>query len=111
MPASRADLLIDQGADYSATVFVENIDGTPADLTGWTAKSQLRRGPADAAPEIEQEISCTVQPPQTVILSIPHADTTLLYGRYAWDLDLTSPAGQIVTVLQGAAIIDAEVTR
>jgi hypothetical protein len=111
MPASRADLLIDQGADYSATVIVQNIDGTPADLTGWTAKAQLRRGPADAAPEVEHEIATTVQAPQTVLLSIPHADTTLLTGRYAWDLDLISPTNQIVTVLQGAAIIDAEVTR
>jgi len=111
MPVSRADLDIYQGTDYTATVFVANIDGTPADLTGWTAKAQLRRGPADAAPEVEHEIAATVQPPQTVLLSIPHAATTLLTSRYAWDLDLISPTGQIVTVLQGAAIIDAEVTR
>ena len=109
--ANRADLLIFQGSDYSATVVVQNIDGTPADITGWSAKAQLRRGPADAAPVVEHEISCTVQPPDVVLLNIPHADTTLLTSRYAWDLDLTSPEGLIVTVLQGAAIIDAEVTR
>jgi hypothetical protein len=111
MPVSRADLLIYQGTDYAATVHVEYIDGSPVDLTSWTAKAQIRRGPADCYPAIDYEIGTTIQPPDNVILTIPHDVTQELCGRYSWDLDLISPLGMISTVLAGAAIVTAEVTR
>ena len=111
MPANKADIDIYQGTDWSATVLVQMSDGSPADITGWTAAAQLRRGPADVAPYVEQEITTVVQAPDTVILSIGHADTTLLTGRYSWDLDLQAPDGMITTVLYGHAIIQTEVTR
>jgi hypothetical protein len=111
MPVSRANLEIYQGSDFAATVHVEYIDGSPVDLTGWTAKAQIRRGPADCNETIDYEIGTTVQPPDNVILAIPHDATEDLCGRYAWDLDLISPEGIISTVLTGAAIVTAEVTR
>src|SRR5262245_37237636 len=111
MPVNKADLLIYQGDDWSGTVLVQMSDGSPADITGWTAQAQLRRGPADVAPYVEHEITTTVQAPDTVILSIPHADTTLLTGTYAWDLNLVSTAGMVTTVLRGNAIVTPEVTR
>ena len=111
MPVSRANLDIFQGSDYAATVTVEYVDGTPVDLTGWTAKAQLRNGTADCSPEVIHEISTTITLPDQVVLSIPHDTTTTLKGRYAWDLDLTSPEDAIITVLAGAANVTAEVTR
>ena len=111
MPVSKADLAIMQGSDYAATVTVEYIDGTPVDLTGWSAKAQLRNGTADCSPEVIHEISTTITLPDQVVLNIPHATTETLKGRYAWDLDLTSPEDAIITVLAGNANVTAEVTR
>lgn len=100
-----------QGSDYAATVRVLNEDGSDADLTGYTAKAQLRRGPADCAPEVSAEMGTTVVLPNIVVLSLTNAVTSTLCGRYQWDLDLHTDLGQIVTVLAGAAIVTAEVTR
>lgn len=111
MPVTKVDLQVYQGADYAATVTVEYIDGTAVDLTGWSAKAQLRNGSADCNPEIIHEITTTISLPDQVILSIPHYATSTLKGRYAWDLDLTSPDDAIVTVLAGNANVTAEITR
>lgn len=111
MPVSRANLDIFQGADYAATVTVQYVDGSTVDLTGWSAKAQLRNGSADCNPEVIFEIDTSITLPDKVILSIPHATTTTLKGRYSWDLDLTSPEDAITTILAGAANVTAEVTR
>ena len=111
MPVTRTDLAIQQGADYAATVTVEYIDGTAVDLTGWSAKAQLRNGSADCNPEVIYEIGTTISLPDQVILNIPHVTTATLKGRYAWDLDLTSPEDAITTVLAGNANVTPEITR
>ena len=104
-----ADLAIRQGNDYVATVFAQNADGTPADLTPFTgARAQLRRAPADEDPEVACEITCTIVLPDQIRLSIPKEITVGLCGRYVWDLDLL-PGD--VTLLGGKAVITAEVTR
>ena len=111
MPLSKADLQIQQGADYAGTVTVAYTDGSPLDLTGWTAQSQLRKGIADCNAEVIYEIGTTILAPDKVILNIPNAVTTTLKGRYAWDLDLTNPEGGITTIMAGNADVRAEVTR
>lgn len=108
--ASKGDLLIYQGDDYLATVTVANQDGSPVDLTGFTAQAQIREDVADNAPEVVVEIAATVGT-STVELSIPNAETKLLNGAYRWDLQLTSADGFITTVLAGKVTVTAEVTR
>lgn len=100
-----------QGADYAATVTVGYVDGSPLNLTGWTAHSQLRKGIADCNAEVIYAIGTTIVAPDKVILSIPNSVTTTLKGRYAWDLDLTNPEGGISTIMAGNADVRPEVTR
>lgn len=110
MPLTKEDLKIYQGDDYSGTVTVRNEDGTPADLTGYTAQSQIRRAVADAEPEIAVQITTTVVSPN-VLLSIPRIETEPLQGRYTWDLQLTTDGNQIITIMAGKVIVTPEVTR
>ena len=110
MSADRQDLAVYQGDDWAGTVTIRNEDGTPADISGYTAQAQIRRAVADADPVVEVEMSATVESPQ-VHLSIPHDETEGLSGRYVWDLQLIDGAGAITTVLAGKVIVTAEVTR
>jgi len=108
--AGRADLVIYQGDDWGATVNVKNGTG-PADITGFTAKAQIRQDVADNDPDVNVEITTVVSSP-TVELTIPAAATVdLICGSYVWDLQLTSPAGQITTILAGNVSVTQEVTR
>ena len=110
MSAARQDLAIYQGDTFSATVTIRNVDGTPADISGYTAQAQIRRAVADADPVVEVEMSATVESPQ-VHLSIPHDETVGLTGRYVWDLQIIDGSGAITTVLAGKVIVTSEVTR
>jgi hypothetical protein len=106
------DLSVYQGDDWAATVAVTNYDGSLPDLTGWTAQAQFRIGTADQVPTVAAEVQCTVVPPNNVSCYLSHQQTTLLVEpTYQWDFQLTSPAGDIVTLLRGTVGMCFEVTR
>jgi len=107
--ADRGDLIIYQGDDWGATVSVFN--GTaPADITGYTAKAQIRQDVADNDADVDVEIVTAVTSP-TISLTIPAAVTADMCGDYVWDLQITSPAGQVTTILAGNVRVTQEVTR
>lgn len=107
---SNADLNIYQGDDWTGIVTVVNNDGTPADISTFTAKAQIRRSIADSDPIVVVEITTVVSSP-LVNLSIPHTVTTTLSGSYVWDLQLVGPTGGVTTILKGRAKVEPEVTR
>jgi hypothetical protein len=106
-----ASLAIYQGDDYAAVVTVMGDGDTPADLTGYTAQSQIRSGPADADPVIAATVNTAVVLPNFINLTISHTDTATLKGNYVWDLQLTAPDGTIQTILVGKVQVTPEVTR
>src|SRR5215467_3455291 len=112
MAVKSCDLAIYQGDDWSASVTVLRGDLTPADLTGYTATSQIRAGVADQAPMVAAVIQATIVLPNFVSLYLPHAQSVLLPGSdYRWDVQLVSPSGQITTILAGEVLVTQEVTR
>jgi hypothetical protein len=110
MPTGKADLSVYQGDDCAWVVLVTLEDGTtPAEITDYTAQAQIRRNVAQDDPVIVDTFSAVVQSPD-VLLALTHDQTKLLCGRYVWDLQLTSPAGAITTILRGNVNVTAEVT-
>jgi len=109
MPSS-ANLQIYQGDDFAATVTVTNPDGTAADISTYTAQSQMRRQVADLDATVAAEITTSVTSPY-VYLSLTHVQTSQLSGMYVWDLQLTSSTGTVITILAGKAPVTQEVTR
>lgn len=107
---TNGNLDIYQGDDFAAVVTVYNEDNTPADITGYTALSHIRRAVADADPVIVATVATLVDSPD-VNLSLTADQTEPLQGQYVWDLQLTGPTGGIVTVIRGKAIVTPEVTR
>ena len=111
MATGRADLTIYQGDDMAWIVTVTLEDGTtPADITGYTALAQIRHSVADSDPVVVTSFACIVASPE-VSMSLTHDQTGLLCGRYVWDLQLTSPADIVTTILGGNVKVTAEVTR
>jgi hypothetical protein len=109
----NGDLCIYQGDDFACVLTILNAaDGTPADLTDFTAQSQIRTGPADQAPGmVAATMLCTVLVPNQVSLWLPREQTQSLSGQYLWDLQLSSSAGNVTTVLGGNCNVMPEVTR
>ena len=58
------------------------------------------------------KLAATVNPPNQIQLSIPHATTsTLSHPLYVWDLALTAPDGTVETILRGWAQMTRQVTK
>jgi|SRR6516225_6809995 hypothetical protein len=112
MPIKSQDLSIYQGDDYAAMINVYQSDNvTPANLTGFTAQAQIRPGPADQAP-VAAEFTTAIVLPNQISISLTHTQTTSLTAfGYEWDLQITSSAGAITTLLAGAVAVTQEVTR
>ena len=108
---AKQDIDLWQGDDWGAVVYVFNDDDSEPDLTGYVPLAHIRRGVADNAPTVDLVMSSTIYPPNQILLTITHAESTLLAGLYVWDLELKSPGGEITTVLQGNASVQQEVTR
>ena len=100
--AGNYSILIEQGADWSRTVAWKNPDGTPIDLTGYTAAMQVRDGQTLLATP-----TTTVSGPAgTITLAIPATTTATLPAATAkYDLFMTDPGGAVTRLLAGTISI------
>ncbi len=110
--AVYANLTIDQGTDYFSTVTVEGSNGLPYDLTGFTARGQIRRSYTSAT---SYSFILTINNPTLgeINLELPNSVTsTMRAGRYVYDIEIVeSETGDITRVVEGQVEITARVTR
>lgn len=112
-PLTR-NLVIYRGDTFSLTVtfktetLVANVLD-PVDLTGATARAQIR--PTADSDEVLAEFDCEVDGPTgTVTVTLtPEQTTDLVNGL--WDLQLTFSSGVVRTFLKGSVTTLKEITR
>ena len=119
LPIAIADICIFQGATFDQTLFYETGEpSTPVNLTGYTAKMQIRSKPESKAVILELSTSngrITLNSGSqngAIRLFISATDTGLLSvcDKAVYDLELYN--GAVTTrILQGNVIISPEVTR
>ena len=114
MLAGLLDIQIEQGATFELVFIYQDEAGNPIDLTGMTARMQLRR-------QFKSEqviIGLTTENGRIIIdsllgkitLRIAVVDTELLTGSGVYDLELIN-ATTVTRLLEGSFNICAEVTR
>lgn len=104
------------GADYSLSVSDVNPDGTPIDLSGCTARFQMRRTAGDSEVAVDLSSSpangLTITPEVGKIdLVIPAATTATLSGTYVGHLEVSWPTGQVDRLFEATLTISPEVVR
>ena len=95
-----------QGDDFFLDIVVRNDDGTDADLTGWTARSQIRETPDST------QILCTFDidiEDNIVHLHLPNTESVRLTSVCVWDCQIVS--GEIYTLTAGNVRAPRRVTR
>ena len=109
------DLCIPAGATFSRVIRYK-ADGSNVNLTGFTARAQIRPSAASAT----TTLSLTTENTRitlggtagTITLNISATDTAALTaGRYVYDLELVSAGGIVTRLLQGVVTVSANVTR
>lgn len=112
MSAARYNLVIDQGSDF-AVDFTVNEDGSVKNLTGFSARAQMRATKASST--IAATFTCTIPTPTdgTIRMSLPHATSSgMSAGRYFYDLEIFTAGDAAVTrIMQGEVDLTQEVTR
>jgi len=114
--AANYDIVCDQGATFSRVMTWQDSAATPTDLTGYTARMQVR-ATADSSTVL---LSLTTENSRitlggtagTITLLVSATDTAaVVAGEYVYDLEIVSGAGTVTRLLQGCFTVDAEVTR
>lgn len=116
MPASEYDLSIEQGATYPIAFTYKTAEGTARNLTGYTARMQVRASTsaADVLLELTTENGrITINGPAGRIDLVLPPDVTeaITWRRGVYDLELVSPAGDVQRLLRGRVEVSREVTR
>jgi len=108
--AIKANLVVDQGTDFSASIELVDADGNIFDLTGYTAFAQMRKNYASSsATDFTLELGDVSG---RILLSLSSTLTEALDpGRYLYDVEIRSSGGTISRVVEGIVTITPGITR
>lgn len=109
------------GATFKLSFFVKNSDGSAVDLTGATARMQLRRQYTSPTAALSLTSSpaagLSITPlAGRVDIEISESQTRALSSssvndRYVYDAEVVLPSGEVLRPLEGTALVSPEVTK
>ena len=116
MSAGVYDSIIDQGADWYLNFQYQDSNGFPIDLTGYTARMQLRSLPEDPTPALTLTTGSGITILGFEGLIEVHATAaqtgSISAGYYYYDVELTAPiTGVVIRLIQGQFQVNPQVTR
>ena len=107
--ATKLNLFIDQGADFSTTIEVADEAGAPLNLTTYTGRSQMRKHYTSTT---YNSFNVTGNASGVITISMNAATSAnITSGRYVWDLELVSSGNVVSRIVEGIVTINPEVTR
>jgi hypothetical protein len=109
MAVAAVNIVIEQGTDYEEVFTVNNPDGSPLDLTGYTGAAKIRKFPESiTATSFNVGIVSTAG---QVIVSLANTVTeNLRAGRYYYDVIITSDLDKKTKVVDGMVLVNATET-
>jgi hypothetical protein len=109
--AVLANLEIDQGSDFVTQMILENDDGTPMDLRGFTVYSQFRKSYGSVIGYTFQ--TAVVDAINGIIsLSLSGVQSSAIRpGRFMYDVEIVNAIPVKTRVVEGIVTINPEITR
>ena len=110
--ATISNLFIDQNADFTTTVTINDSTGSALDLTHYTALAMIRKTYQSSTATIFT--SAFFSPRKTCQITISLTDTqtaALEQGRYVYDVVITDASGSKTRVVEGIATVTPSVSR
>lgn len=129
MSAGIYNITIEQGADWRLYFTWRDTLGDPRDLTGWSARMQIRENYASKSPLLnlgtidgsimlgntDGTVSIHVVGSTTQGIKVNPVDLVWQDGKegvpFVYDLEMVDPEGVVKRLLQGAVFFVPEVTR
>lgn len=113
---NRFDIEIKQGATYQLTVTWKDSAGTAINLTGYTARMQVRETYSSSSTIVSLTSSSGITlggAAGTIAILISATTTAALTAPFSgvYDLEVVDGSGVVTRLLEGAATVSPEVTR
>ena len=102
------DLYTDQGCTFSHTIPVYGINDEPFNLTGYSARGQIRKNYTTTN---FVAFTCTVQGSSVVISLTANQTRAMKPGRYLYDVEIYNASNNVIRIAQGIFEIDPSVIK
>jgi hypothetical protein len=108
--ALKANIVIDQGSDFSTIISVTDDNGDPLNLTTFTGAAQMRKHYTSSN---AVSFVVTTSPSGEVTLSMNAAvSNAVIPGRYVYDCELMDTTSNTVSrLVEGIVTVTPQVTR
>jgi len=109
--AGYAEITVEQGANFSTTINVNDAAGAGQNLTSYSVAAQMRKSHYSTT-AVDFTVSITEAANGEITMTMTSANTSnLTPGRYVYDLVMTSPTNIKTRVVEGIATVLPSVTR
>ena len=109
--ADFVELTIEKGATFSSQITVKDDQGIEQDLTGYTARSQMRKS-YYASSKYDFTVVVTSPVLGLITMSMTAANTSNISpGRYVYDVEIENNSGDVTRIFEGIVTVLPNVTR
>jgi hypothetical protein len=112
MAAGYQELFVEQGANYSTSITLDDSNGDAYDLTDYQAKSQMKK--SYYSTNATAEFTTTISSPGDGIITLSMSSNTsanIAAGRYVYDVIIKSSSNTVIRVLEGIVNVIPQVTK
>ena len=105
------NITINTGEYFSRDFYLDNVDGTPLDLTGYTGASQVRKHPESVNATVNFNVGFIDRTNGRIRISLSSNDSASIKpGRYVWDIMLTDNAGKKSVAIEGSVLATEDIS-
>ena len=109
--AAVSNLYIDQGADFSTTLYLTDSNGDILNLTDYSAIGQLRKTFGSSTIAATFGTALVAATGQVTLTLTDVVTAAITDGRYVYDILLTDSSGDKTRILEGHATVVPSVSR
>ena len=108
--ATYSNIYIDQGATYSSVIELKDSNGLPLDLTGYSARAQIRKSYSSRS-AIKFTTAIATPANGNIEISLTAAQTRdMKSGRYLYDVEVYNNTGHVIRVQEGQVEVSPGIT-
>lgn len=106
MAVPAVNIIVEQGTDYEEVFTVNNPDGSPLDLTGYTGVAKIRKF-SESSTSTSFNVGIVSTAGQVVVSLANTVTAELKAGRYYYDVFAISSQGKKSKVVDGMVLVNA----
>lgn len=108
--ATKANLVIDQGATFSTDLYLTDEGGIPLILNGYHANSQVRKWYTSSTPAATFTTSINLSSSFITLSLSANQTSNLVSGRYVYDVEISDNTST-ARIVEGIVTVTPQVTR